>query len=894
MEPQLGLYVRLGEILGLRFPTIGIRARLGPVVVWMVFPRLDPGRRYEKGGIVAIVEGEAHGALGLRGGLLGVQTQSHIGKIIISKLTYKLGGLLLLSPIGFRMEPQLGLYVRLGEILGLRFPTIGIRARLGPVEAGKKAGCSDGKGRRYEKGGIVAIVEGEAHGALGLRGGLLGVQTQSHIGKIIISKLTYKLGGLLLLSPIGFKMEPQLGLYVRLGEILGLRFPTIDIRARLGPVVVWMVFPRLDPGRRYEKGGIVAIVEGEAHGALGLRGGLLGVQTQSHIGQDIVVICRQEVALENRIHILSDEGDIVFQRIQESEQCDPKEDQRIIIIQPLDDWLPITQSRKGNSWTAMFHLLCSGIGVQTLFLPLAFVYLGWFWGITCLSVAFMWQFYTIGLLVSLHESVPGTRYSRYLHLLMAAFGPKLGKVLAIFPVMYLSGGTCVMFIITGGGTMKLFYQLVCEDCSSKHPLSTTQWFLVFTCLAIIVSMLCPDMHSVSLISFLGAIMVVGYCTILWIFFVAKGRVADTVYNPSEAVSSEAGRIRSILNALGIIALVFRGHNVVLEIQGTMPSTPIRPSSQLMWKGVIPSYVIISLCFFPLAIVGYWSFGNKIPIDGGLLTALSTTLNNHTSKPLISLIYIQVSITSKLMGHKRSPQPYLYFLKTGLNTKMFRGINFASGASGLLDVTGKDLNIVSMSAQIKQFESVCSIMAYLKGRDVAKNVLEKSMIAISIGSNDIFGYFESRRARKFGIISVAPIGCCPSQRIHNTTGGCLEIENTFAHAFYSSLDALLKKLTYKLSGMKYALGNSYEMTINVINHPQLFNFTTVDTACCGEGWLNGEKICTSKANLCSNRNKYLFWDLYHPTQYASELAATTLYNGGQQFVTPINFAQLAAT
>ncbi|GKC79350.1 hypothetical protein Tco_1130124 [Tanacetum coccineum] len=41
-------------------------------------------------------------------------------------------------------------------------------------EASKKAGCSDGKGRRYEKGRIVAIVEGEAHGGLGLRGGLLG------------------------------------------------------------------------------------------------------------------------------------------------------------------------------------------------------------------------------------------------------------------------------------------------------------------------------------------------------------------------------------------------------------------------------------------------------------------------------------------------------------------------------------------------------------------------------------------------------------------------------------------------------------------------------------------------------------------------------------------------
>ena len=71
----------------------------------------------------------------------------------------------------------------------------------------------------------MAIVEGEAHGGLGLRGGLLGVQTQSHIGRTIISKLTYKLGGLLLPSPIGFGMEPQLGLYVGLGEMLGRRNP---------------------------------------------------------------------------------------------------------------------------------------------------------------------------------------------------------------------------------------------------------------------------------------------------------------------------------------------------------------------------------------------------------------------------------------------------------------------------------------------------------------------------------------------------------------------------------------------------------------------------------------------------------------------------------------------
>ncbi|GKC74542.1 hypothetical protein Tco_1120425, partial [Tanacetum coccineum] len=106
------------------------------------------------------------------------------------------------------------------------------------VEAGKRWGCSDGKGRRYEKGGIVAIVKGEAHGGLGLRGGLLGVQTQSHIDKIIISKLTYKLGGLLILPPIGIRMEPQLGLYVILGEMLGLRYTTSGIKSHRFIVVI--------------------------------------------------------------------------------------------------------------------------------------------------------------------------------------------------------------------------------------------------------------------------------------------------------------------------------------------------------------------------------------------------------------------------------------------------------------------------------------------------------------------------------------------------------------------------------------------------------------------------------------------------------------------------------
>lgn len=44
------------------------------------------------------------------------------------------------------------------------------------------------------------------------------------------------------------------------------------------------------------------------------------------------------------------------------------------------------------------------------------------WGILCLTFAFFWQLYTLWILTQLHESVPGTRYCRYLQLAKATFG----------------------------------------------------------------------------------------------------------------------------------------------------------------------------------------------------------------------------------------------------------------------------------------------------------------------------------------------------------------------------------------------------------------------------------------------------------------------------------------
>ncbi|XAR64249.1 hypothetical protein NMG60_11024518 [Bertholletia excelsa] len=309
-----------------------------------------------------------------------------------------------------------------------------------------------------------------------------------------------------------------------------------------------------------------------------------------------------------------------------------------------DEWLPITESRNGNAFYAAFHTVCSGVGIQALVLPVALTVLGWTWGIICLVVAFIWQLYTMRLLVKLHESTEsGMRYSRYVHLFTAAFGGKMANAFAAFPIMYLSGGTCVALIVLGGGTMKTFFQIVCgEGCTAK-PLTTVEWYLVYTSAAVLLSLL-PNLNSIAGVSLVGAVTAVGYCTIMWLVSVTEGRLHGVSYDHVRP-SDDVVWFFKVLNALGIIAFAFRGHNLTLEIQATMPSSEKYPSHVPMWRGVQAAYLIIALCLFPLAIGGYWAYGNKIPETGGMLAAIYTYHGRDAPQYILGLISLFIIINS---------------------------------------------------------------------------------------------------------------------------------------------------------------------------------------------------------------------------------------------------------
>ncbi|XP_059670789.1 GDSL esterase/lipase At5g33370-like [Cornus florida] len=257
------------------------------------------------------------------------------------------------------------------------------------------------------------------------------------------------------------------------------------------------------------------------------------------------------------------------------------------------------------------------------------------------------------------------------------------------------------------------------------------------------------------------------------------------------------------------------------------------------------------------------------------------------------------------------------------------------------------DVVSLRDQIKQFETVCGNITEVLGASKGNSLLSNSLYLITIGSNDIFDYqhslrsraippqtflatlhdtcqpfevtqsiyyqhndleFESQTiliytmvedlynlgARKFGIISVPPIGCCPFQRFlkRSEDGGCFEELNNLAQAFYDAIRDVLTNFSTEFVEVKYSFGNAYAMTTSIIHNPLTFGFKEIKTACCGNGTFNGEEECNPNSKLCPNRDDYLFWDWFHPTEAASELAALTLYGGGNEFVTPMNLSQLA--
>ncbi|KAK9286121.1 hypothetical protein L1049_014502 [Liquidambar formosana] len=275
----------------------------------------------------------------------------------------------------------------------------------------------------------------------------------------------------------------------------------------------------------------------------------------------------------------------------------------------LNNWLPITASRKAKWWYSAFHNVTAMVGAGVLGFPYAMSQLGWIPGLCAIISSWLITYYTLWQLVELHEMVPGKRFDRYPELGEHAFGPKLGYWIVMPQQLLVQVASNIVYMVTGGKSLKKFCDLLIPTFNQVRQ---TYFILFFACIQLLLSQT-PNFNSLKSVSLLAALMSFCYSMVAFITSTIKGSHHHEARYELRS-QTKVGKFFDILSAIGTIAFAYGGHSVVLEIQATIPSTPNKPSKKPMWRGVVVAYVIVIFCYLSVAISGFWAFGDLVEDD----------------------------------------------------------------------------------------------------------------------------------------------------------------------------------------------------------------------------------------------------------------------------------------
>ncbi|XP_025012908.1 GDSL esterase/lipase At1g71250 isoform X2 [Ricinus communis] len=273
-----------------------------------------------------------------------------------------------------------------------------------------------------------------------------------------------------------------------------------------------------------------------------------------------------------------------------------------------------------------------------------------------------------------------------------------------------------------------------------------------------------------------------------------------------------------------------------------------------------------------------------------------------------------------------PLPPFAATATGI-TSILNGVNYASAAAGILDDTGKNLgDRYTLRQQVQNFKtSVTQLKAQMDDNKLSE-YLGKSLALINIGSNDYLNNYlmpslystsftynprdyahlliasytdqilvlHSLGVKKFFLTAVGPLGCIPNQLATGLAppGNCISFVNDWVEIFNMQLKSLVDQLNHNHSDSIFVYGNTYAAFNDVLDNPSSYGFEVTDRGCCGIGRNEGLITCLPFAIPCFNRDKYVFWDAYHPTQAFNRIMAQRAYSGPPSDCYPINIKQMA--
>ncbi|KAG2654930.1 hypothetical protein PVAP13_1NG559000 [Panicum virgatum] len=243
--------------------------------------------------------------------------------------------------------------------------------------------------------------------------------------------------------------------------------------------------------------------------------------------------------------------------------------------------------------------------------------------------------------------------------------------------------------------------------------------------------------------------------------------------------------------------------------------------------------------------------------------------------------------------------------------MLVGANFASAGVGILNDTGIQFaNVIHISKQLLYFQQYQKRLSSLIGAEQTARLVHGSLVLITLGGNDFVNNYYlvpySARSREFSlpdydlgarrvlVQGVGPIGCVPAElALHSLDGSCDRELQRAAEMYNPRLMALLEELNARYGGGVFVGVNMQRIHNDFIEDPKAYGFETATQACCGQGRFNGMGLCTMVSNLCADRDTYVFWDAFHPTERANRLIVQQFMSGSTDYIAPMNLSTVLA-
>ncbi|GFQ02726.1 GDSL esterase/lipase at4g18970 [Phtheirospermum japonicum] len=269
----------------------------------------------------------------------------------------------------------------------------------------------------------------------------------------------------------------------------------------------------------------------------------------------------------------------------------------------------------------------------------------------------------------------------------------------------------------------------------------------------------------------------------------------------------------------------------------------------------------------------------------------------------------VDVIAELLGFDDYIPPY----SSARGEQILRGVNYASAAAGIRQETGQQLGArIDFTGQVNNYKNTVSQVVQILGdEDTAADYLSKCIYSVGVGSNDYLNnyfmpqyYTTSRRyspeeyadvliqqyseqiralynygARKFALIGAGQIGCSPNALAQNSPDGstCVRRINSANQMFNNKLRALVDEFNGNSQDARFTYIDAYGIFQDLIDNPSAFGFRVTNAGCCGVGRNNGQITCLPFQTPCQNRDEYLFWDAFHPTEAANVIVGQRSYS-----------------